>query len=61
LKWLEEFGKGLLNLGNILIGIVAVRAFFDEGFNIASLITIMGGIGTYIIGILAIKRSENGS
>ena len=60
MKWLEEFGKGFINLGNILIGVVAVKAFFDKGFNLNSLVAIMGGITFYIIGILAIKRSEDG-
>ena len=59
MKWLEEFGKGFINLGNILIGIVALKSIFEKGFNLSSLISIMVGIIFYIIGILAVKRSEN--
>jgi len=44
LKWLEEFGKGFINLGNILIGIVALKSIFEKGFNLSSLISIMVGI-----------------
>jgi len=59
MKWLEEFGKGLINLGNILIGVVALKSLFEKGFHISSLIAIMVGIIFYISGILSIKRSEN--
>ena len=59
MKWLEEFGKGFINLGNILVGVVALKSIFEKGFNIGSLVAIMAGISFYIIGILAIKRSEN--
>ena len=59
MKWLEEFGKGFINLGNILVGVVALKSLFEKGFSISSLIAIMAGIAFYIIGILAIKRSED--
>ena len=59
MKWLEEFGKGLINLGNILVGVVAFKGFFDNGFNIGSLFAVMGGLSSYIIGILLISRSED--
>ena len=59
MKWLEEFGKGFINLGNILVGVVALKSLFERSFNISSLVAIMAGIIFYIIGILSIKRSEN--
>ena len=59
MKWLEEFGKGFINLGNILIGVVAFKGFYDNGFNTGSFIAIMGGIAAYIFGILAVQRSDN--
>ena len=49
MKWLEEFGKGFINLGNILVGVVALKSLFENGFNIASLVAIMAGISFYII------------
>ena len=58
MRWLEEFGKGLINLGNILVGVVALKSLFEKGFNISSLIAIMVGISFYLGGILSIKRSE---
>ena len=59
MKWLEEFGKGLINLGNILIGVVALKGLFEKGFSVNSFIAIMVGISFYIGGILSIKRSED--
>ena len=59
MKWLEEFGKGFISLGNILLGVVGIGYLIKKGFNIGSFITIMAGIISYIIGILDIKRSEN--
>ena len=59
MKWLEEFGKGFINLGNILIGVVGIGFLLKKGFNVESFVTIMIGIISYIVGILAIKRSEN--
>ena len=59
MKWLEEFGKGFINLGNILLGVVAFKGFFDNGFNIGSLVAVIAGVIFYIFGILAVKRSED--
>ena len=59
MKWLEEFGKGLINLGNILVGVVAIKSFVEKGVDIGSLIGLGLGIVSYIGGILSIRRSED--
>ena len=58
MRWLEEFGKGLINLGNILVGVVAIKGFIGNGIDVGSLSALGLGIFSYIVGILAIKRSE---
>ena len=58
MKWLEEFGKGLINLGNILVGVVAIKGFIGKRIDIGSLSALGLGVFSYIVGILAIKRSE---
>jgi len=58
LKWLEEFGKGLISLGNILVGVVAIKGFILKGIDLGSLSALGLGVFSYIVGILAVKRSE---
>ena len=60
MKWLEEFGKGLINLGNILVGVIAIKSVIDSGnLSIGFLFALSGGVSAYILGILAIERSKS--
>jgi hypothetical protein len=58
MKYLEEFGKGLINLANIGTVLIFLRLYVEEfhyGYLIAG---IWFWVTLYTIGITAIKKSE---
>ena len=61
MKYLEEFGKGLINFANIGTVLIFLKLYVDQ-FNLIYLISgILFFISFYAMGIKIIKKSEENS
>jgi hypothetical protein len=58
MKYLEEFGKGLINFANIGTVLIFLKVYVESFDIIYLLLGIWFWIALYIIGIIAIKKSE---
>jgi polyferredoxin len=57
-KYLEEFGKGLINFANIGTVLIFLKVYIENFDVIYLLLGIWFWASLYIIGVIAIRKSE---
>jgi hypothetical protein len=58
MKYLEEFGKGLINLANIGTVLIFLKVYVESFDIIYLLLGVWFWVSLYVIGIILIKKSE---